>query len=59
MEDTGRPPGAEYKIGSCIVRIHGAPDRETLKDATAGFLKAVQRNKMQAGKEWKRGDSKG
>lgn len=57
MEDTGRPPGAEYKIGACTVRIHGAPDREKLKEATAEFLKAVQRKQMQARKEEKRGDA--
>ena len=49
---------AEYKIGSCIVRMHGTPDREKLKEATAEFLKAVQRNKMKARKEEKRGDAK-
>ncbi len=48
---------AEYKIGSCIVRMHGTPDREKLKEATAEFLKAVQRNKMKARKEEKRGDA--
>lgn len=48
---------AEYKIGSCIVRMHGAPDREKLKEATAEFLKAVQRKQMQARKEEKRGDA--
>lgn len=52
MEDTGRPPcNAEYKTASCTVRMHGTPDREMLKEATAEFLKAVQRNEMQAGKE--------
>ena len=50
---------AEYKTSSCTIRIRGTPDREKLKEATAEFLRAVQRNKMQAGKEWKRGDSKG
>ncbi len=48
---------AEYKTSSCTVRIHGTPNREKLKEATAGFLKAVQRNKMQARKEEKRGDA--
>ena len=42
---------AEYKIGSCIVRMHGTPDREKLKEATAELLKAVQRKQMQARKE--------
>ena len=58
MEDKGRPPcDAEYKIGNCIVRMHGTPDREKLKEATAEFLKAVQRKQMQARKEEKRGDA--
>ena len=47
---------AEYKSTDRAIRMHGSPDRETLKGATAEFLKAVQRNKMQAGKERKRGD---
>lgn len=58
MEDKGRPPcDAEYKIGSCIVRMHGTPDREKLKEATAEFLKAVQRKERQTRKDRKRGDA--
>ena len=36
---------AEYKTSSCTIRMHGTPDREKLKEATAEFLRAVQRNK--------------
>ena len=58
MEDKGRPPcDAEYKIGSCIVRMHGTPDREKLKEATAEFLKAVQRKERQTRKDRNRGDA--
>lgn len=33
----------EYRIGKAIVRVHGSPDPEKLKAATAQFLKEVLR----------------
>ena len=38
----------EYQIGNAKVRIHGSPDPDKLKEATARFLKQVviQRKKV-------------
>lgn len=42
----------EYKIGRAIVRMHGEPDREKVKEATEKFLnKVVQSKKQKARKE--------
>lgn len=32
----------EYRTGNAIVRIHGKPDMENIKEATGIFLKGVQ-----------------
>lgn len=32
----------EYQIGNAIVRVHGSPDPDKLKEATARFLKQVE-----------------
>ena len=32
----------EYKINNCTVRIHGSPDLENVKQATAAYLKKVE-----------------
>lgn len=35
----------EYRTGNAIVRIHGKPNMENIKEATAIFLKGVQNAK--------------
>ena len=35
----------EYRYENCIVRVHGTPDMENLKKATAQYLKKVVRSK--------------
>lgn len=35
----------EYKIGNAIVRVHGEPDKEKLKAATAQYIKQVRKKK--------------
>lgn len=35
----------EFKIGNAVVRIHGNPDRDKLKEATVAYLKKVERKK--------------
>lgn len=35
----------EYKFENCTVRVHGTPDMENLKRATAQYLKRVVRSK--------------
>lgn len=41
----------EYKHGSALVRIHGNPDRDKLKEATGDFLKKVERCRNEKKKE--------
>lgn len=40
----------EYKIGSAIVRIHGQPDKEKIKEVTEIFLKQIQKRKKECEK---------
>lgn len=35
-------PDAIYKIGNATVRIHGSPDLEKVKAATAAYLKKAE-----------------
>lgn len=44
-------PEATYKIGNGTVHIHGTVNQEKIKDATAEFLKEVERRKRKAKKE--------
>lgn len=42
----------EYKIGCAVVRVHGTPDPERVKEASVKFLKqAAQIKKRAAAKE--------
>lgn len=45
----------EYRIGRAIVRIHGTPDSNKLKEATTRFLKQVeaQRKRNKKGEQGK------
>lgn len=38
----------EYRTGNAIVRIHGKPNMENIKEATGIFLKGVQNAKKKA-----------
>lgn len=41
----------EFKVGKGVVRIHGQPDREKLKEATRNFVKKVNNSMKQKNKE--------
>ena len=48
----------EYKIGPAIVRIHGKPDQENLKAATARFLNKVVQQRRKREKERSENDER-
>ena len=48
----------EYRTGNAVVRIHGTPDRDKLKEAAEQFLKRVEAQRQKGGSACGRSNAK-